>query len=641
MIHNASIDKYRSPIGAIKTGEELTLRLLDTPVKTTAVSVLLFFEDRTQECPMTKMDGGYEFSFCVDNNPQIVWYFFKIYEDNHSYFYGARPGRSCGEGMTVGSDPFSFQITVYDKNFHTPKWMQKGVMYQIFPDRFARGNRENLLHGKEYHENMGREIYVHRNWEEQPLFAPINGNENYSPCDFFGGDLEGIIEHINELSDMGVTCIYLNPIVEADSNHRYNTANHKKLDPFLGDEDDFRRLCRHAKRKGIRIVLDGVYSHTGDDSIYFNKKGNYPEKGAFQGPESPYYDWYFFDEEGSYKSWWGFQSLPEVDKTNQAYQEYIITGKNSVLNYWADLGSSGVRLDVADELTDEFIFMIRNTMKRKNPDSAIIGEVWEDVTTKESYGVKRKYALGKGLDSAMNYPFKIQCSNYLLRYVNAYAMQEFLLGQQCNYPKPFYYANMNLLSSHDIPRIRTTLSTGLNENIPSREKQIDYVIDRNMDNQGQTLSRLAVAIQFFIPGIPSIYYGDEYGMHGFKDPFNRGTLFKRDTEIYKTYEKMAQFRKAEPVLQTGHAIFKAINENVLAIIRFISDGHDALGEKAQDGAYLLIVNPTSQAENVIIDLEQPFEGVENHQYHRFLRKVNQNRISKVIEPFDYVIEKLY
>lgn len=640
MIHNASIEKYRTPIGAVTRGEEVTLRLFGLPPKTTKVEIIAYSENFHREYRMKQKDDMSERVLVMPDKSCIVWYYFRIWEGDHIYFYGARPGLSQGEGITVGDTPFSFQITVYETEFDTPRWMSKGIMYQIFPDRFCKGNPKNLERGEKYHKKMGRDVYVHEDWEERPIFGPMKGKQFYDPCDYFGGDLEGIYSKLDELKELGVTCIYLNPIGEASSNHRYNTSDYKKVDPFLGTNEDFKKLCKAAREKRIHIILDGVYSHTGDDSVYFNKKGNYPGKGAFQGPESPYYDWYTFDEDGNYESWWGFQSLPEVNELNEKFLNYIITGKNSVLRHWLNLGASGFRLDVADELPDEFIFKMRKTLKSVFKNYALIGEVWEDVTTKESYGVKRKYALGKGLDSAMNYPFKINVTNYLLGYKNAYAMQEFLLSQQCNYPKPFYYAVMNLLSSHDIPRIRTTLASGMNETLPSREKQIEYVITTDMDRRGARLAKLAMAIQFFIPGMPCIYYGDEYGMHGFMDPFNRGTFYKNDKKVYSELLELTNLRNQENALQTGYALYFAANENVLAIVRFIADKKDVFDAKCDDKALIMLVNPTNQKEKVSFDLRTKKEGVPAKAHENLMKYLSDTAVHEVLEPFSYKIIEL-
>src|SRR5699024_3824604 len=162
--------------------------------------------------------------------------------------------------------------------------------------------------------------------------------------------------------------------------------------------------------------------------------------------------------------------------------------------------------------------LMRQATKRSDKSNLLLGEVWEDATTKESYGVKRQYALGAGLDSVMNYPFKEACLNFLLGRGTAEDLKYFLLGQETHYPKPMYYCLMNLLSSHDIPRMRTVLGTGLDGSTMTREQQATYAIGEGQEQEGASLAKLATALQFAVPGMPSIYYGDEYGMQGFKDP---------------------------------------------------------------------------------------------------------------------------
>ena len=514
--------------------------------------------------------------------------------------------------MIVDDNPDSFQITVYEEDFDTPRWMSKGIMYQIFPDRFCQGNKENMKRGKAYHESMGRTVYLHDDWEEQPVFGPLPGKEFYDPCDYFGGDIEGIISKLDDLKRLGISCIYLNPIGEAASNHRYNTSDYKKVDPFLGNNEDFKRLCQLAKERRIHVILDGVYSHTGDDSVYFNKKGNYEEPGAYQGEESKYYDWYDFNEDGTYKSWWGFETLPEVNELNEKFVDYIITGEDSVIKHWLKLGASGFRLDVADELPDEFIFKLRSELKKKFKNYTLIGEVWEDVTTKESYGTKRKYALGKGLDSAMNYLLKVNVTDYLLGNQSAKDMKTFLISQQCNYPKPLYYALMNLLSSHDIPRIRTTLATGMNENLPSREQQAEYVITSKMDQKGKALM----------------------------DPFNRGAFFENDKETYQEVLRLTSLRNREKVLQTGYALYMAPTENVLAILRFISEKKDVFGEASENKAILLLVNPTMKKEEINLDLNKVKEGVNENALQALLKNLSNAVIKANVAPIDYKVIEL-
>ena len=640
MIHNASVEKYRTPVGAVTCGSEMMIRLYDVGQEVNKAEIIMYSESFHREYEMKRKKDCMEEHIKMTSEAGVVWYYFRIWEQGKCYFYGARHGKTQGEGMIVDDNPDSFQITVYEEDFDTPRWMSKGIMYQIFPDRFCQGNKENMKRGKAYHESMGRTVYLHDDWEEQPVFGPLSGKEFYDPCDYFGGDIEGIISKLDDLKRLGISCIYLNPIGEAASNHRYNTSDYKKVDPFLGNNEDFKRLCQLAKERRIHVILDGVYSHTGDDSVYFNKKGNYEEPGAYQGKESKYYDWYDFNGDGTYKSWWGFETLPEVNELNEKFVDYIITGEDSVIKHWLKLGASGFRLDVADELPDEFIFRLRSELKKKFKNYALIGEVWEDVTTKESYGTKRKYALGKGLDSAMNYPLKVNVTDYLLGNQSAKDMKTFLISQQCNYPKPLYYALMNLLSSHDIPRIRTTLATGMNENLPSREQQAEYVITSKMDQKGKALTRLAMVVQFFVPGMPCIYYGDEYGMHGLMDPFNRGVFFENDKETYQEVLRLTSLRNREKVLQTGYALYMAPTENVLAILRFISEKKDVFGEVSENKAILLLVNPTTKKEEINLDLNKVKEGVNENALQALLKNLSNAVIKTNVAPIDYKVIEL-
>ena len=575
MIHNASIEKYRTPVGAVTCGSEMTIKLYETGESVSKAEIIMYSETFHREYEMKRKKDCMEEHLKITNEAGIVWYYFRIWEHGRCYFYGAKHGQTQGEGMIYDDTPQSFQITVYEKDFDTPRWMSKGI-----------------------------------------------------------------ISKLDDLKRLGINCIYLNPIGEAASNHRYNTSDYKKVDPFLGNNEDFKRLCQLAKERRIHVILDGVYSHTGDDSVYFNKRGNYQEPGAYQGEESKYYDWYDFNEDGTYKSWWGFETLPEVNELNEKFVDYIITGEDSVIKHWLSLGASGFRLDVADELPDEFIFKLRSELKNKFKNYALIGEVWEDVTTKESYGTKRKYALGKGLDSAMNYPLKVNVTDYLLGNQSAEDMKTFLLSQQCNYPKPLYYALMNLLSSHDIPRIRTTLATGMNENFPSREQQAEYVITSKMDQKGKSLTRLAIAVQFFVPGMPCIYYGDEYGMHGLMDPFNRGTFFENDKETYQDVLKLTNMRNQEKVLQTGHALYMAADDDVLAILRFISRKKDVFGEACENKALLLLINPTQMEKEIEIDLAEAKEGVSESELQLLSKNLTKTVVKAKAAPMDYKIIEL-
>jgi glycosidase len=444
------------------------------------------------------------------------------------------------------------------------------------------------------------------------------------PLDLFGGDLPGVTEALPYLKGFGVSLIYLNPVFEAYSNHRYNTANYLKIDPALGTDEDFRELVTRARELGVRVILDGVFSHTGDDSVYFNKYGRYEGLGAYQSEESPYYSWYTFsDYPARYRSWWGFDTLPEVNEEKPDWIDFIIEGDDSVFNTWARRGAAGFRLDVADELPDDTISRMRRALKAADPEAFLLGEVWEDATTKQSYNVGRRYALGGGLDSVMNYPFANHTKGFLLGWLDAFAYMRFLVSQSQNYPKEMYYSLMNLLSSHDVARIRTVLATGADGKGMSREEQAGFTVSEEDDARGEALVRCAAALQYSLPGIPVIYYGDELGMHGLLDPFNRGTFPAEGfgdgdcaesscegaaeygpagDSLAAWYRRLGSLRNARGALRTGEALYYSTNGDVIGVLRYCLGGTDAFGAPAADEMLLTVVNPDPEPRRIVIDL---------------------------------------
>lgn len=609
VIHNSTLWEFKSAIGAIETESELKIRLF-ADENVTEVSLRMYIDDKESRMPMEKNGDYWECVWTAPKDECVMWYSFVINSHKGHYYYGAEYGKVHGEGRLYNEPCMSFQQTVCKKGFKTPDWVKNGTMYQIFPDRFKRGDMESFKVGVRYHEKMGRRVVLHDKWNEEPLYLPLEGEEYYSPCDFYGGNLKGIKEELPYLKDLGVSVIYLNPIVEAESNHRYDTADYLQVDRILGTNADFTSLCKAANKLGIKVILDGVYSHTGSDSRYFNLKGTYKEDGAYQGEASDFYSWYsFFGSRDEYRSWWGFKTLPEVNEHDEKWQDFIIKNEKSVFATWIDRGASGFRLDVADELPDDVIMLMREYLKKKGEDNLLLGEVWEDATTKRSYDVNRRYALGKGLDSVMNYPFKEAVISYLKGYSNAYHLEEFLLCQKLNYPKEIYYSLMNLLSSHDIPRIRTVLSTEQNADALSREEQAVVEISKEEDKQGGDLQKLAVALQFIIPGMPSVYYGDEFGMHGMKDPFNRRPFTKRDKKMYEHHKKLSKIRENTPCLRTGEACFKACDGDVISVLRFNLEGVDAFENPSQNGAVVAFINRGNEEKEFTFDLEEYKEGL--------------------------------
>ena len=537
-----------------------------------------------------------------------------------------------------------FQITVYDGAFATPDWLAGSVMYQVFPDRFARGEDGVRKEGVAYHERMGRPVHMHDGWDEpltmsvplQPIeplpkggkaesAEPAESDEAdglgddavqlpaYDPVEFYGGTLAGIRQKLPYLASLGVEVLYLNPVFEARSNHRYDTADYEHIDPLLGLDDDFVELAKTAREQGISIVLDAVLSHTGDDSRYFNAHATYDAPSAAQGDGSPYRSWYDFAEDGTYRCWWGDPTLPEVDERDASWQRYVLgvdewgnPDGSGVLAKWLAAGARGYRLDVADEIPDDVLARLRTSVKRANPEAAIIGEVWEDATTKVSYGERRTYALGHALDSVMNYPLRSALLGFATGALDACQLVAFLKHQQANYPAPLYRCLMNLLSSHDVDRMRSALATGVSLREVPREKQVELVeaAGEGDDARAARLQRMVAALLYALPGAPCIYYGDERGLQGGSDPFCRATFpwsgasdahaARGDVgeDLTPFYQRIGMARKESRVLRDGAMACVAPDPDVVCVVRYLADGTMALA----------VSNRSAERKRVAIDL---------------------------------------
>ena len=526
---------YKSVFGAVEVGKNVTFRLLlhrDAKVKES------FFLLRAD-------DGGYlpyKMEYDGDYDENYDWYSYTLnLTDPGLYFYKFRYTSEYGdmfitrhrfsEGL-VSKDGGEWQLTVYSDNGYPNNFMG-GIIYQIFPDRFCPSGTSK--------KDVPKDRCLRTDWGGKPAFL-----QNDDICrlgnDYFGGDLKGIQSKLDYLSDLGVTAIYLNPIFEAHSNHRYNTADYLKIDPLLGTDKDFSSLCQAAEKKGIKIIIDGVFSHTGDDSRYFNLYGRYQEKGAAQDKGSKYKEWFNFNSwPNSYSCWWGVPSLPETNENNEGFKTFI-TGEGGVVQKWLTLGAGGIRLDVADELPDEFLDALCDRVKKTKDDAIIIGEVWEDATNKISYGVRRRYLLGNQLHSVMNYPF----ANLIFEYVlggDAFKFMDGVLSICENYPKPALNLLMNHIGTHDTARALTVLA--LSGNLPAtRQLQATQELTPDQYAEGKKLLKIAAAIQYTLPGIPSLYYGDEAGLTGGLDPFCRGCYpwGNEDKELIGFYQKLGKMR---------------------------------------------------------------------------------------------------
>ena len=559
--HNSQSKFYRSPFGAVTCGTEVNLRLAVSDAGIPSSVQVVYLSDGGDEM---FFDMSYEMSvngssvylskIKMPDEPCIIWYWFKlVYNYNETVYYGNNYATLGGEGAMYESNPDNaFQITVYDASFETPDWFKKSVAYQIFPDRFRNGNEDGSFCGE-------RSDIIRRGWGEQPYYCAEQFGGEYRANDFFGGNLKGITEKLPYLEALGVSVIYLNPIFKAYSNHKYDTGSYEEIDPMFDTEEDFKALCENAKKRGIRIILDGVFNHTGSDSMYFNKNGTYGSIGAYQSQESPYYGWYRFSQwPEEYEAWWGMKTLPQVEEQSEDYRKYILSGDNAIIKKWLKNGASGWRLDVADELPDFFIKELRENAKAVKADAVIIGEVWEDASNKVAYGERRKYFMGSELDSVMNYPMRNALIDAVLGKIGAEELDMRLMSLKENYPPCAYYSLLNIVSSHDVERVMTLMSGAPLRYEVDRDFQAHYHIDESAYNTARMRALVLLVMQMTLPGVPCIFYGDEIGMTGYGDPFCRATfpwddMNKYDSTgtVFENYKKLIALRNGNSALSTG------------------------------------------------------------------------------------------
>ena len=572
--YNSRLEYHKSIFGAVKTDQTVTFRIILPRDFCCHAAKLVIKKAEADEYGYINMqwdcmEGVGEEWWKVDFTAEKAALYKYHFEYDTSW--GTSRIYHAGNGLAaIKGDGEDWQLTVYDKDFHTPEWLRGGIIYQIFPDRFASSGTKK--------QNVPSDRVLRTDRDGDPYWTPTAEGKVLNN-DYFGGDLNGIEQKLGYLKSLGVTCIYLNPIFEAQSNHRYDTANYEKIDSMLGTEKDFKSLCESAKKLGIRIMLDGVFSHTGDDSRYFNRYSRYDSLGAYQSKESPYYGWYKFNKwPDDYESWWGIEILPEVNEDNSDFIEYI-TGKNGIARKWLKLGASGWRLDVADELPDEFLDEFRKAVKEEKADGLVLGEVWEDASNKSSYGKLRRYLLGKQLDSVMNYPFAGAVIDFI-RDANAELFASRVMSIVENYPKEVLDVLMNHLSTHDTMRAITALA-GENCAYRDRKWQSTHSLDEREYHYGMKLLMAASAMQFALPGVPTIYYGDEAGMQGYKDPFNRRCYpwGKENGELVEWYKKLGKIRNENRVFKDGRF-------EILSAVA----GCVAFSRKNDDEAILVISN---------------------------------------------------
>ncbi len=591
---------FKTPFGVLKPAQRCTLHLhIPKTVQTTEVFIVLLREDgeqlRREPMALEQEHGPYEIyagDFALDECGLYFYYFFLHTKTTDFPLYKQGDDTNMCQGDL-------WQVSCIPSDYHVPKGAPGAVIYQVFPDRYYKSGACDLT-GK-----LGP-YSVHQRWEEPPDFLPDRTGE-IKNNDFFGGNLRGISEKLPEIKKMGVEYLYLNPIFMAYSNHRYDTCDYKRVDPMLGTEEDFRALCEHAHALGMRVILDGVFSHTGSDSIYFDVQRRFGG-GAIEGKSSKYYSWYdFYHFPDRYNSWWGIRTLPCVNKLEPSYMDYIIRDEDSVIAHWLRLGADGFRLDVVDELPEPFLQALRLRLREVNPEALLIGEVWEDASNKIAYDMRRTYFTCAELDSVMNYPWRTAILRYCAGSDDGRGLRAAIETITENYPPEVLLCVMNSLSTHDTARALTWLADPFHG---TRAEKANRWLTPEGRRTGLQRLRMAMALQFVLPGMPCIYYGDEAGMEGYEDPFNRRTYpWGREDALLKRFvTHLGNLRKGSDVLRLGSVRVIGAGEGRIQVEREYSgqkiilvcnNGHDiwhldvgqlllgGLIESAVDGSVVL------------------------------------------------------
>ncbi|MBR6709515.1 MAG: glycoside hydrolase family 13 protein [Clostridia bacterium] len=455
------------------------------------------------------------------------------------------------------------QITVFTSDFQTPTWIRGGVMYHIFVDRFSRGGEVPCR----------PDARLEPDWESGvPEYAEVRGGRVENTT-FFGGTLWGVAERMAYIASLGTRCIYLSPVFEARSNHKYDTGDYLQVDEMFGGEEALRAVIDRAAAYGIRVILDGVFNHTGDDSRYFNRYGHYPPEGACDSTASPYYPWYSFDHyPDAYRAWWDIDILPAVRSDRADYRSFIC---EAVVPKWHALGIGGWRLDVADELAPVFLEDFRRAVKSADDDGIIFGEVWEDASNKIAYDQRRRYFHGQQLDGVMNYPLR-EAIVAFVRDGDSRMLCDTVMTQVHNYPPQVLRVLMNHLGTHDTERILNVLA-GVSGEAYRNAELASLCLTPEQRALGLARLRCAYVTVACLPGIPCIYYGDEAGMEGWRDPFNRLPFpwGREDADLLAHYRQLGQFRAESRVLAEGDIRFIEADKGSVLFSRYL-DGEALL-----------------------------------------------------------------
>ncbi|GFR39563.1 neopullulanase [Insulibacter thermoxylanivorax] len=551
------------------------------------------FEQTLQRIPMTVFASDALFDYWqaeVTTPHRRLQYYFGFTSGGRTiYMTEAGFMNEPPSGVTgVFEYPFLHESDMLDP----PEWVKHAVFYQIFPERFANGDPSN----------------------DPENVEPWGGTPQ--PHNFFGGDLQGVIDHLDYLEELGVNAVYFTPIFEATTNHKYDTSDYKRVDPHFGDTETLQTLVKEAHKRGIRVLLDAVFNHSG---------GQFPPflDVLEKGEQSPYKDWFHIlddpprvvDGRPTYRAFAFEPHMPKLNTQHPEVKTYLL----DVAKYWIEeVGIDGWRLDVANEVDHQFWREFRQTVKTVRPDAYILGEIWHD---------SMRWLRGDQFDAVMNYPFTYAVLDYFAhRTINAEQFSHRIYAQLAAYPQQVHEAAFNLLDSHDTPRLLTLM------------------------NGNKRRMKLAVLFQLTFLGTPCIYYGDEIGLDGGADPDCRKCMVwdreKQDRELFDFYRAAIRLRKSSAALRTGSFRFLKADAASDVILYERSDGEDqfiiALNNSEQ-AAEVTLPAPLSELTPVLTSASGTAEhaAVQTSEEHAAEQTSEQTSAEGTVqlEPYGYIIWK--
>jgi glycosidase len=548
LLHDPRLPTYRSPFGAVPAGTTVTLRL--RTAHGGASFVILYYEQTASHAR-----GHQAMAIATRGSKYDVWritftlkdvavysYDFLVTKGNNKRWYADTATAENTAGTVYKGMPDQrFHLTSYDPTFKTPSWAPDAVYYQIFPDSFYNGDPSN-----------DRTVMSAVDGGTQPTFYTSESNPPQGQYGFYGGDLQGIDDKLGYLKDLGVNTLYLNPIFLARTNHKYDTSDYYSIDPHFGTMETLQKLLSDAHAAGMRVILDGVFNHTGNDSVYFNQYNRFPDVGAYQSQSSPYYPWYTFSSWPSDPATFpNASNLPQLNES-PAVKDFIFQKPDSVAQHWLNVGTDGWRLDAATFKSHAWWQSFRAAVKARFPEDVLVCEC--DLSPIDA----TSYLMGNEFDGVMNYRFREVMLEFFARgadiqggfAASATSFFNQLLAIVQEYPLPALYASMNLVDSHDTGRVLSSLR--------GSKAELQQVI----------------TFQATWLGAPAIYYGDEAGMTNAVSP-DSSYISRQffdwqhpDTDLQAYYRSVLHIRQVNPALRDG-AITPLVLNNSSRIVSFL------------------------------------------------------------------------